>query len=86
MAASTPSTVPAEVRLKRFLHYGREIPVFISGYHDFHEYLEMRNLNAIEELLANSPEDRQTEIVNHIIKVIIYLNILVGFHHNGHNM
>ncbi|KAJ1520768.1 hypothetical protein ONE63_003863 [Megalurothrips usitatus] len=59
---------PAEVRLKRFLHYGSEAPLCMPGDRFFLKCFLLENLTAIEEMLANSTPDKEGDAVNHIMK------------------
>lgn len=69
MSDSTKFQPPAEVRLKRFLHYGSESPLCVPVDRDFQQCFLMENLTAIEELLAGCPPEKQGDAVNHIMKV-----------------
>lgn len=64
-----PSLVPAEVRLKRFLHYGSEAPVCVPGDRFYLQSFQLEKLTAIEEMLANCAPEKQGDAVNHILKV-----------------
>lgn len=69
MSDPTKDQAPAEVRLKRFLHYGSELPVCSPGDRDFQQCFLMKNLTSIEEMLADCPPEKQGDAVSHIMKV-----------------
>ncbi|KAJ9576484.1 hypothetical protein L9F63_006697, partial [Diploptera punctata] len=59
------TSAPPELQLKRFLHYGRETPLYQPGDRFVHKYFERNNVNSIEALLADSKE---IDAVTHIVK------------------
>ena len=67
--ASTSGLLPAEVRLKRFLHYGSESPLCLPGDRFFLQCFLLEKLTAIEAMLAECAPDKQGDAVNHIMKV-----------------
>ncbi len=66
---STTGLAPADVRLKRFLHYGSEAPLCLPRDQFFSNCFLSENLTAVEEMLANCAADKQGDAVNHILKV-----------------
>ena len=60
------TSTPPELKLKRFLHYGRETPLYQPGDRLRHKYFERDNVTSIEALVADG---KGTEAVTHIVKV-----------------
>jgi hypothetical protein len=76
------TSTSSEVKLKRFLHYGRETALYEPGDRYTNNYFEPDNVTSIEGLIADGKE---TDPVAHIVKVqcdIIHLNNLCTFYHN----
>ncbi|KAE8749429.1 hypothetical protein FOCC_FOCC003942 [Frankliniella occidentalis] len=69
--ASTSGLPPADVRLKRFLHYGSEAPLCVPGDRLFLNCFLLEKLTAVEEMLANCAADKQGDAVNHILKAFM---------------
>ncbi|XP_069697982.1 RNA-binding protein RO60 [Periplaneta americana] len=59
------TSTSSEVKLKRFLHYGRETPLYQPGDRYVHKYFERDNVTSIEALVADGKE---TDAVVHIVK------------------
>ncbi|XP_034233929.1 60 kDa SS-A/Ro ribonucleoprotein-like isoform X2 [Thrips palmi] len=71
MSDTPKAQPPAEVRLKRFLHYGSESAVCVPGDREFLKCFLMENLPSIEEMLADCPPEKQGDAVNHIMKAFM---------------
>jgi len=56
----------SEVKLKRFLHYGRETALYQPGDRYINKYFEPDNVTSIEALIADG---KDTDAVAHIVKV-----------------
>ncbi|KAK3926459.1 60 kDa SS-A/Ro ribonucleoprotein [Frankliniella fusca] len=69
--AKTTGLAPADIRLKRFLHYGSEAPLCVPRDPFFLNCFLLKNLTAVEELLANCAPDKQGDAVNHILKAFM---------------
>lgn len=65
-----------EIRLKRYLHTGNEVPKYFPGCWTSHKYFEADKLTALNDALAN--EVKNTEVVNIILKVTIVYWSVVG--------
>lgn len=68
---STSGQPPAEVRLKRFLHYGSESSLCLRQDPDFLQCFLMDKLTAIEQMLAECSPEKQGDPVNHIMKAFM---------------
>jgi hypothetical protein len=55
-----------EIKLKRFLHYGRETALYQPGDRYSNRYFEPDNVTSIEALTADG---KHTDPVAHIVKV-----------------
>lgn len=76
--SATSSMAPAEVRLKRFLHFGSEAPLCVPGDRFLLQCFSQEKLTSIEEILANSAIEKQGDAVNHILKVCRVFWIVKG--------
>jgi hypothetical protein len=76
------TSTSSEVKLKRFLHYGRETALYEPGDRYTNSYFVPDNVTSIEALIADGKE---TDAVAHIVKVqcyIIHINKLCVFYHS----
>jgi hypothetical protein len=60
------TSASSELKLKRFLHYGRETALYQPGDRYAHKYFEPDNVTSIEALIADGKDG---DPVAHIVKV-----------------
>jgi hypothetical protein len=60
------TSASSELKLKRFLHYGRETALYQPGDRYINKYFEPDNVTSIEALIADG---KDTDAVAHIVKV-----------------
>jgi len=59
------TSASSEVKLKRFLHYGRETALYQPGDRYIHKYFERHNVTSIEALIADG---KDTDAVALLVK------------------
>lgn len=64
------TSASSEVKLKRFLHYGRETALYEPGDRYTNNYFLPDNVTSIEAMIADGKE---TDPVAHIVKVHCYV-------------
>jgi hypothetical protein len=75
------TSASSEVKLKRFLHYGREMALYEPGDRYTNNYFEPNNVTSIEAMIADGKE---TEPVAHIVKVQCVVLCLFYLSFNAH--